>query len=376
MKIRLAYDQGSSLTKVIYRINEAQPVALVMGSEIMSLPVQTIAAHRETAIGAALPENDAWITQTKRADNAIVFGHLARQFDGEKRLRQLKYEQGAYKLQAVIGAIVQREELDPDDLKVEITALMPLQEYSSQGQLLADVEKNAKNYYFRNQRLNVTVSTFDCVPEGGGFVVEKFIDQGKEWLANRLIVVLMLGHRNSSLLLFEKGSISRDSDVNDTGFTRLIQSVIGQTALGKSDQDLLTKSIFNLGREFDLDNINLRVLANAYKEHHFEQEVEDIATAIRAARVEYWNLLKTWLTDHMPKELDQLIIAGGAAPYLKPELTEFFDWADPIFAEQVDPEFEHLFDQFPDRMILETRFRDVSALFRHTWTPSYTGAGK
>jgi hypothetical protein len=79
----------------------------------------------------------------------------------------------------------------------------------------------------------------------------------------------------------------------------------------------LTKAIYKVGPDVDPKNPDLRVLVRAYEAGNFEAEAEQIAEAIQNSRQEYWALIRDWLRSNVPDEMDEMIIAGGAAYYLK-----------------------------------------------------------
>ncbi|BAZ36732.1 hypothetical protein NIES4101_26520 (plasmid) [Calothrix sp. NIES-4101] len=54
-------------------------------------------------------------------------------------------------------------------------------------------------------------------------------------------------------------------------------------------------------------------------------EREDIAQAIQLAIPSYWNRIKKWLDKNIPHLPSEVIIGGGAAAFLEPELEEYFN---------------------------------------------------
>lgn len=361
--LRISYDQGSSLVKALYQVNKRLGF-ITMQPEILSLPVSSIEARRERApsLNASFPEDDAWLSYKKRSDNCFVLGHLAKQFHGSAKLNQLKFEQGAAKLMAIIGAIIQKEGLS-SDVEVDIAALLPFGEYANRQRFMDKVTSEAKNYYFRNQKINVAIETFACIPEGGGFITHLIDEHGKEWLAQHKIVIIMCGHRNTSLLVFEKGSLSDKSQTTNLGFIRLVESVIQKTSL--DNVEAVTKAIYAIGNQIDAANDDLRVLVKSYEADNFEHEAQQIAEAIKSARQEYWILIRDWLQANLSNEDDvaEMIIAGGAAEYFKAELDKFLNWAEPSWNVSGNSEvLNSIFADSIDQESLVVRFKDVYAL--------------
>jgi len=361
-KLMISSDQGSSASKTLYQVNNGRTGVVVMEPQILTLPQSSIASYKDSrgALNNALPENDAWLSFKKTADDCMVLGHLAKQFHGTSKLTQLKFEQGAAKLMAIIGAIIQKEGLDPE-IEVAVATLLPFGEYVNRDQLKEQFQKEAKNYYFRNQKINVYTDEFKCLPEGAGFIASYARKHGEDWFAQRKIVVLMCGHRNTSLLVFDKGSLTHESQTTGLGFIKLVESVMQRSSL--DDAELLTPAIYNMGAHISADNPNLRILLKSFHPENFQREADALVGVIETAREEYWALLANWLESAMPKQLDEMIIAGGGAYYLKDRLDQFLGWAEPAWnADERSEGLQNLLSPYPDSESLLVRFRDVYAL--------------
>lgn len=361
-KLMISSDQGSSASKTLYQVNDGRTGVVVMEPQILTLPQSSIDIYKASrgALNNALPENDAWLSFKKTADDCIVLGHLAKQFHGTPKLTQLKFEQGAAKLMAVIGAIIQKEGLDRE-IEVAVSTLLPFGEYTNREQLKEKFKREAKNYYFRNQKINVYTDEFKCLPEGAGFIAGYARKHGENWFAQRKIVVLMCGHRNTSLLVFDKGSLTHESQTTSLGFIRLVESVMQRSSLDNAE--LLTQAIYGMGSSITSDDPNLRILLKSFHPENFERESKALVDVIENAREEYWALLTNWLEAAVPRQLDEMIIAGGGAYYLKNRLDQLFAWAEPAWnADERSEELRQLLSHRPDSESLLVRFRDVYAL--------------
>ncbi|MGP1384043.1 MAG: ParM/StbA family protein [Thainema sp.] len=361
-KLMISSDQGSSASKTLYQVNDGRTGVVVMEPQILTLPQSSIDIYKASrgALNNAWPENDAWLSFKKTADDCIVLGHLAKQFHGTPKLTQLKFEQGAAKLMAVIGAIIQKEGLDRE-IEVAVSTLLPFGEYTNREQLKEKFQKEAKNYYFRNQKINVYTDEFKCLPEGAGFIAGYARKHGENWFAQRKIVVLMCGHRNTSLLVFDKGSLTHESQTTSLGFIRLVESVMQCSSLDNAE--LLTQAIYGMGSSITSDDPNLRILLKSFHPENFERESKALVDVIENAREEYWALLTNWLEAAVPRQLDEMIIAGGGAYYLKNRLDQLFAWAEPAWnADERSEELRQLLSHHPDSESLLVRFRDVYAL--------------
>lgn len=361
-KLMISSDQGSSASKTLYQVNDGRTGVVVMEPQILTLPQSSIDIYKASrgALNNAWPENDAWLSFKKTADDCIVLGHLAKQFHGTPKLTQLKFEQGAAKLMAIIGAIIQKEGLDRE-IEVAVSTLLPFGEYTNREQLKEKFQKEAKNYYFRNQKINVYTDEFKCLPEGAGFIAGYARKHGENWFAQRKIVVLMCGHRNTSLLVFDKGSLTHESQTTSLGFIRLVESVMQRSSLDNAE--LLTQAIYGMGSSITSDDPNLRILLKSFHPENFERESKALVDVIENAREEYWALLTNWLEAAVPRQLDEMIIAGGGAYYLKNRLDQLFAWAEPAWnADERSEGLRQLLSHHPDSESLLVRFRDVYVL--------------
>ena len=55
------------------------------------------------------------------------------------------------------------------------------------------------------------------------------MQNGAEWFQQQTLAVLMFGHRNISLLLFERGKLAI-GNTTDLGFHQLVDKVLNRTA--------------------------------------------------------------------------------------------------------------------------------------------------
>ncbi|QEI44278.1 hypothetical protein BMF77_pb00026 (plasmid) [Dolichospermum sp. UHCC 0315A] len=69
----------------------------------------------------------------------------------------------------------------------------------------------------------------------------------------------------------------------------------------------------------------MRPLASAKDTNLRTREIRDIAQAIERATAEYGDKLERWLNRLLPTKLDEVIIGGGAAYHLEPELEIYFN---------------------------------------------------
>ncbi|NJK53594.1 MAG: hypothetical protein HC936_13735 [Leptolyngbyaceae cyanobacterium SU_3_3] len=172
------------------------------------------------------------------------------------RTNEVKYERALYKVLAAVGAIAQQTNL-PRKFSVSISALLPYGEYQNAPRFQQLLKQQLKNYSFRDERFQVKLEAFECRPEGGGLAMARVMQNGAEWFQQQTLAVLMFGHRNTSLLLFERGKLAI-GNTTDLGFHQLVDKVLNRTS-GQS-ADSLTSVIYSIGNQIAPDNPQLQHL--------------------------------------------------------------------------------------------------------------------
>jgi hypothetical protein len=133
-------------------------------------------------------------------------------------------------------------------------------------------------------------------------------------------------------------------------------------------------------------------LATAKDETLKALEQEDIASSIKLAIPSYWNRIKKWLDKNIPHLPAEVIIGGGAAAFLEPELEEYFnckadtkygaptrqpgkrpskyrgrdfrDHADLVWVEDIQSQIENIFEfHWKDRQQQSIRLIDCFGMF-------------
>ena len=330
-------DMGSSQTKILYQDAKAsEPSYLLMPPHVEQ--VSAAALNRFFAnrgwLGVTTPMQQAWITVDKQH---FVVGAFAEEFDPADRLHELKYENALYKVLSIIGIIVQTLNLPTSQpLNVKLAVLLPWDEYSDRSRFLDRLQSMVSSFQFRKQVIQVKLQQLICRPEGGGLAELWREKMGAEWFDNQKIAVLMFGHRNTSALVSDNGSLKLGESPR-YGFSVLLDQIM----MMKSglNRDILAAAIFSgmqsaqvkrsthvFAKHPDWQKLDdIRSLATARDNALKEAEIADIIYAINVATADYWDKIKRWLDRILPKDLREVIVAGGAAPFLEPELEEYFN---------------------------------------------------
>jgi hypothetical protein len=370
--LTLTFDPGSSLSKVIYHGSDGKPRLLLMEPEVIELSLSSIHTYLKSRgnLEIARPEDEVWL-QCGGDQPYQVVGCLARQFLATVRMDEVKYERALYKVLAAVGAIAHREGFAnaprskrSQKFSVAISALLPYGEYQNAQRLQQLLKQHLKNYSFRGDRLQVKLEAFECRPEGGGLAMARVMQHGAEWFQQQTLAVLMFGHRNTSLLLFERGKLAIGHTTH-LGFYQLVDKVLQRTS-GQST-DSLTRAIYNIGNQIVPDHAQVQQLVKTRSPIEQKLEREQIITAILTAREEYWSRLQDWLDTRLPS-VTEVIISGGAALYLHDELETYFSRTPTYWGSDLQRRLQELLgldyrSNQPDAESLSFRLVDAFGMY-------------
>jgi hypothetical protein len=333
--LTIAIDLGGSLTKAFYYDNGNLKL-LQMEPEVADVSEFTLKTHLQQLVGSSHPENVAWVRIVDRSQDTEAVndktekteqkayrfqavGQLAKNLDGNARLKQLKYEPGVTKVLAAIAVARQRLKL-PQNLTVALAVLLPYGEYLDKTQLEQLLRENT-SYIFNGERISINLWLYDCKPEGGGMALIRDKQLGPAF-RKKNTAVLMLGHRNASLLFFDKGTLAYGC-TSDYGFIDFVKRVDKKTSGYNFER--LTSILIQAG--YELDPKAIERLARAQAGALRAKEVQRTTAAIREARTEFVEALLRWVHETMAERdlQDETIVCGGAADYFKPDLQDRFE---------------------------------------------------
>ena len=351
--LTLAVDPGGSYLKGFCTPNSFKPELILMEPEVAVVPQQSIEVYEHNKIGNAAPENSAWI-EYKGKYQAV--GFLARKrFHADLQLQRRKFELALPKVLAMVGALAERYNL-ANGAAIRLGIVFPWGEYQDRALFRQLITEALANFRFRGRECSFGLDTFICLPEGGG-VLTRGRAPGSS-LKEQIVAVVMVGYRDVSVLLVERGDMSNGC-TEPLGFARMIESVKCQTS--GLNQHKLVAAICKAGK-----NINPKALAelvettdSAYR----DDEVSGIRKAISGAREEYWMMLSGWLRLRVPREVDEVILAGGTANYFRAELNAMFSHSHINWCEDLEKQLHHNFEAQIASRCLSYRLTDVYGLF-------------
>lgn len=353
----VSVDVGSSGTKVIYQFKGwSKPQFFMMSPHVEQIKKSDFQRYQQGQLwnGIPLPEHEAFL---EWQNQIFVVGDFALVFAEIDRIKERKYENALYKVLAALGVILEKQQLGTSkngngkagkpNVVVHLAFLLPWNEYNDYPRFHAQLQKMLADFKFRGQAWNVQLSQhFLCRPEGAGLLAIQTKRNGVAWLQHRKVAVLMLGHRNTTLLYFEQG-VRKFAESPQLGFSLFLDMVC--SSVSGISRDSLAKAIFRglsegqmqvYGQDYHYYGqpsstvhpqwINLKAiqgLASAKDASLRAQEIQDIAAAIVLATGNYWFRLQQWLQMNLPEWVNDVIVGGGAAAFLEPELETFFNCA-------------------------------------------------
>ncbi len=318
----IALDFGGSATKGVYADASLNEKLLLMEPEVISLPQSAITNYEQTKLGSAEPADSAWVVVDEQC---YVVGYLAQsRFSGNPGLSSLKYERAFPKTLAAVWVAAQELSLK-NKFSAAISILLPAGEYESGKQLYELLLDGLKNFDTPTGKMSVNLTHFDSKPEGGGVYMIHRSQMG-DAARRKTVAVVMVGYRNASVLLSERGQVSKRVTSNH-GFIKLVELVEGRIA-GLPSTTQLARAIARAG-----DKVNPSYLAPLAMSSVAEvraQETKKLVEAINACRVEYASALCSWLREVLPRQvnLDEVVLCGGTADYMQKELENHFGYTE------------------------------------------------
>ncbi|MBR8839183.1 MAG: ParM/StbA family protein [Stigonema ocellatum SAG 48.90 = DSM 106950] len=202
--LTLALDFGGSATKIVYATSLDQKARLLcMEPEVAVLGRESILEYEGGKLGSSDPENVAWVAV---GEQYRAVGYLAQsRFYANAGLSELKYERAIYKTLAAIWVIKEKLQLG-SRLGVAIAVLLPPGEYEDRERFEKMLRSSLAEYQTPTGRMSVSLKAFNCKPEGGGIYLVHRRKVG-EVLKTRVCAIAMIGYRNASVLVSQRGVI-------------------------------------------------------------------------------------------------------------------------------------------------------------------------
>lgn len=313
-EVTLTLDFGGSGTKGIVQIQGGKPTAMWMEPSVIEA-TRTSLAFQTRNLGNAYPENTAWVGI---GEDYRAVGYLARStYSATSGLKPRKYELALYKTLAAVWVIKQKFKL-PDCFDISLALLLPPGEFEDSALLKPMLKDALAEFDTPTRKLNANLVGYDCFPEGGG-IYAMYCKNTGEAMRRKVIALVMLGYRNASVMISRRGILNRGKTVN-LGMAKMMDLVIERTSGLEAEQ--VIEAIVAAGSEPKPQHFYHLCSSN----NHRDTQIEKIILAVHSSRAEYAIALTNWLKEILPSknELDEAIICGGTADYLREELDAVF----------------------------------------------------
>jgi hypothetical protein len=335
--LSVAIDVGGSSTKIVYQS------AAMEKSHCWQMPpaVEPISQtqldrffEQQAGLGKSSPSLHAWLAID---DQVWVVGQMAKHFMPDDRIQEKKYENALYKVLAVVGAILEGGQCATDKpISLHLAMVLPMDEFGDRKRLQAQLQLMLKSFHFRGRRYRVKLDQWLCRPEGAGLMAF-YLQQFPTQFAEKSVGFVMLGHRNVTGLRFESGEL-KASDSPLLGFAGVLDQVVAATS---GIQPLpLCEALFQAHYQAT-DRIYrphqtvhpkwatlpaMQALITVKQPALREAELAELEQAVQNAIQDYWTRLERWLVKIFPGAINTVVIGGGAALFLQPELEVHFNY--------------------------------------------------
>ncbi len=336
VQLIVTLDLGASASKGAYTIysendrTSNQIEFMTMGSEIAKVPTSILQSAIEINSQA---EDVAWIKSKSKDNEGIAIGTFAKKYAcKEEQIENVKYEFAVDKCLAFVGAIAYKHGVTelPD---IMFNLLIPSDEKESAEVLRKNIAAKIKSYYFKDTLVRGKITSCHINIEGTGGILNRIGNRASKGK----IVALMLGHRNCSCLVLDRGNLSHSCI--RLGYFDYLKS-IRENAIGQKFEDL-EYVIPRIEKEPEpkIRDKWLNSLIKGTRSSNQKEEKKKLETAIANSRKLHWTKIANWLDTQIPDRLDEILILGGASGSFRKELSEYL-WADLSWCEDVIEELK------------------------------------
>jgi hypothetical protein len=136
----------------------------------------------------------------------------------------------------------------------------------------------------------------------------------------------MVGYRNASVLLSERGQVTQRRTSN-LGFIKMVELVESRIA-GLPSTAQLARAIALAGDKVEARYLEPLTMSSVAETR--TDEVQRLVEVIKPCRDEYALALRSWLRETLPRQinLSGVILCGGTAEYMHIELEDHFAYTE------------------------------------------------
>ena len=214
----VAADFGSSLGRAIFSPNSGyvKPELVMFDPEVVAVPAESITNYEKYRVGSAPPEQSSWV---KVGGSYFAVGFLAKsRFSTVHCRHSLKIDSAIPLTLSILGAVAHKRDL-PEKFSVSLGIVLPFSEFRDREKFASILTRHLSGFTYRGTEYQVELKKFTALPEGGGLLARGRVPKRGQLLTPTLkinLAVLMLGYRNASLLVMEKGQLTKGLTVTST----------------------------------------------------------------------------------------------------------------------------------------------------------------
>ncbi|MEM9009146.1 MAG: ParM/StbA family protein [Cyanobacteria bacterium P01_F01_bin.86] len=204
----------------------------------------------------------------------------------------------------VLGAVGElAHRYETYDLEMDIGIALPFDEYISEQHEISQQLKSVQSFLYRGQLINLAINQLKVLPEGAGLVQWRkmqAMQQGQP--SNRSYVVVIVGHRDLTFLIFRQGKppTGEPSGTARMGYLEFLQSVA--QGICKPDNPYLFEALLQ-GRE-----------AVSFPDQ--PGRVYDLEERVQRSEAFYWEQVKHHLSEkfaYLDIPSYEILVGGGTA---------------------------------------------------------------
>lgn len=331
-KIVVAIDLGESLTKVIYKIGLMPIDWIAMHSGIARISMKELQSFLSSAGVMGITNSDGRMWIRTKAQGVIGIGTIAKKFVNLRQPSKPKYEDAVAKVLAAIALIVRINQLSLKGVVVNLGVLLPYDEQGNHKLFQDFLNREIASYEFCGETYSIELASLKVNSEGSGLALIQGEREGAEWIAERKLGVVMLGHRNTSAVYFDKGELVKAQSPL-VGFKGVIEQI--ESMNPGLETELLIEAIWKVflsDREnFKTKNypnwhkfVSIRRLSTAHSKTLKKKETKQLSDSINEALYLQEEKLEYLFNDIFPHDIDAVIIGGGSATLFQKFLQRYF----------------------------------------------------
>jgi hypothetical protein len=241
----------------------------------------------------------------------------------------MKYRKAVYKALAVIGYFAQSWGI-AFGADISVGVLLPFNEFLVKEKFIKEFAEAVDGFYYCGDHLRFNLVGLTVRAEGAGVYMGGLPRKMNPKLLT--IASLVIGHRNASWLMRDKGRARQDASVTcDLGYRWLVKEVMKQT--GHSDE----RELWVMGQIF----------------RNGDREICEAAKSIMPS---YWRQLERWIKAQEPVE--HIIVSGGAGLLLRPQIDPWIKhviWPDALLEEAT---------KYEPNEVMAFRFVDALGIYK------------